>query len=122
MTHQYFSTPPGRDLSLGKHTVPVLIAVAAVAAVAAFGGLLFAHWQENREPFTTELMLDTIGTKGFHVRRVLDGRTLTGDAIMAARESLIAQQGLCPRRFDILKFEVTNLPPVLQYEAKVRCR
>lgn len=78
--------------------------------------------QAAAENSTTELMLDTMGTKGFAVKRTIHGRNVNSpDAVIVARNHLVAQSGLCPNGFAVESFSLAHQPPVLTYEAKIRC-
>lgn len=97
---------------LENKTVLVAAAVMAVGA--------FAYAQKDDGPnFTKPLIVDT--TEGFQIKRTISVST-TSDPIMAARESLFAQQNLCNRAFDIDQFDVVSVRYQVTYEAKIRCK
>lgn len=100
-----------------------LLCLLVAALGVAFGGaLLYAPPSDRPSDFTTELRLDTMGTKGFQVKRTIPDRvTGSPDPIFVARESLVAQRNLCPAKFDVQEIKISNAPPNLTYEAKIRC-
>jgi hypothetical protein len=98
--------------------IAVMFAIAAIC-LAAF----VAASRPGSEPdFTREVRLDTIGTMGFNIRRTIENRVVgSPDPILTARESLSAQTGLCPRKYELLKITIVSEPPTLTYEASIRC-
>lgn len=88
------------------------------AAVMAAGALAYSR-SDDGPNFTKSLIVDT--TQGFQIKRTISVST-TSDPIMAARESLFAQQNLCNRAFDVDQFDVVSVRYQVTYEAKIRCK
>lgn len=90
----------------------LLLAVLSSAALLGSG---------ESDDFTKQILVDSTGTVGFDLRRTIEIRTPNADPVILARESLHAQIGLCPKKTEVQSFKISSTPPILMYEARIRC-